>query len=158
MKWRCLHSARLRFRCDRSNQLRRQGGGIAMKKSPTYGVDRQLTRCALGSSIRAILQRGLDLSRFTSAGGLLLGTLSAHAQSVPAATAAKAAVPSQSIEEIIVTARRRNESVQDVPYNITAVDAATIQRTGAITLNDLTRVISGLTTVDEGPGARGGTN
>lgn len=91
-----------------------------------------------------------------SAGGLLVGS-PAHAQDVTAA-APSSETQSQGISEVTVTAQRRTESIQDVPYNITAVDASTILQSGATTLNDLTRVVSGLVTVDEGPGARGLTN
>jgi iron complex outermembrane recepter protein len=45
-----------------------------------------------------------------------------------------------------------------VPYNISAISATAIEQSGSETLNDLTRVVPGLTTVDEGPGARGQTN
>lgn len=115
------------------------------------------TSCSLGISIRSILQHCRSLSALTSAGGLLLANMGAHAQStVPAATPTAAA--SQGLDEIVVTAQRRSQSILDVPYNISAVDAATIENSGAVSINELTRVIPGLTTVDEGPGARGQTN
>jgi outer membrane receptor protein involved in Fe transport len=113
-------------------------------------------RCALRTSITAILGQRRRVSILGSAGSLLLGTLGAHAQSVPSGP--NADVQAQGIDEIVVTAQRRSQSIQDVPYNITAIDAAAIQQAGATTLNDLTRVVSGLVTVDEGPGARGLTN
>ena len=45
------------------------------------------------------------------------------------------------LEEIIVTARKRQESLQDVPIAITAFDAATIERTHIDTLADLEKFI-----------------
>jgi outer membrane receptor protein involved in Fe transport len=131
---------------------------------------------ALRASISAILRQRYGAYMLGPAGGLLLGTLGAHAQSVAPSTAPPAAPapqgiaadpapqgsaadsPSQGIAEIVVTAQRRRQSIQDIPYNISAVDASTLAQAGATSLNDLTRVVSGLVTVDEGPGARGLTN
>ncbi|MFL6600132.1 MAG: TonB-dependent receptor plug domain-containing protein [Steroidobacteraceae bacterium] len=48
--------------------------------------------------------------------------------------------------------------MQVTHHNITAVDGSKISNSGALSLNDLARVDPGLTTVDEGSGARGGTN
>ncbi len=94
-------------------------------------------------------------SHCVSAGGLLLGSLSAYAQTDSAKEPANA---SGGLQEVVVTAQRRSQSVQDVPYNISAVGSGAIQQSGAQSINDLTRLVSGLTTVDEGPGARGQTN
>ena len=66
--------------------------------------------------------------------------------------------PPAELQEILVTAQRRKETIQDVPYNITVVDPAQVSASGATTLNDLTRVVPGLVTVDTGEGARGRTN
>jgi outer membrane receptor protein involved in Fe transport len=63
-----------------------------------------------------------------------------------------------SLQEVVVTAERRNETVQDVPYNITAIDSAAIESSGAATLSELTRVVPGLTTVDQGEATPGRTN
>ena len=54
------------------------------------------------------------------------------------------------LDEIIVTATRRDESVQDVPYNIQAISAQTLQLTGAIDQSDFARMIPGLSMVDRG--------
>ena len=54
------------------------------------------------------------------------------------------------LDEIIVTATRRSESVQDVPYNIQAISAQTLQLTGAIDQSDFARMIPGLSMVDRG--------
>ena len=110
----------------------------------------------LRAAVRRTLRECLHLSRFASAGGLLLGSLSAYAQTVPDSSGPPAA--SAGLQEIVVTAQRRSQTVQDVPYNISAVGSAAIEQSGAQSINDLTRLVSGLTTVDEGPGARGQTN
>ena len=48
-------------------------------------------------------------------------------------------VSGYALEEIIVTARKREESTQDVPIAITALDARTIERSFLTDLDDLER-------------------
>ena len=62
------------------------------------------------------------------------------------------------LQEVVVTAQRRTESVQDIPYNITVVAGDQLGAPGSDNINDLTRMVPGLTTVDAGPAARGNTN
>jgi iron complex outermembrane receptor protein len=109
----------------------------------------------LRDAIRVVCQCR-HISKITTVNTLLLGSIGAYAQSTPATN--PVGDTSQSVQEIVVTAQRRSESIQDVPYNITAVDASQIARSGATSLNELTRVVPGLVTVDTGEGARGRTN
>ena len=89
---------------------------------------------------------------------LLAGTSAVYSQqSRPAAASAAPASP-DALEEITVTAQRREQRVQDIPYNISVVGGEELRRTGTTGLNDLARVVPGLTYVDAGPGARGNTN
>lgn len=53
------------------------------------------------------------------------------------------------VEEIVVTARRREESLQDVPLAITAFSEANIERRGIDDLNDIVKYTPGMT-FDEG--------
>lgn len=48
------------------------------------------------------------------------------------------------VEEVIVTAQKRAESLQDVPISITAVNAESLQRSGVATLDDVQRLAPGL--------------
>jgi hypothetical protein len=91
----------------------------------------------LRSAVRVCLAQCRHVSGLASAGSLILGSLGAHAQSTPATGPAQDATEHHGLEEIIVTAQRRSQSVQDIPYNITAVDGLQIQKSGATTLNDL---------------------
>ena len=77
---------------------------------------------------------------------LAIGAILAAAQvSAPAAAA--------DLEEIMVTATRRSESVSDVPYNISAVGGADIAAAGITDLEGLTHLIPGLLSPDLGPRA-----
>jgi iron complex outermembrane receptor protein len=54
--------------------------------------------------------------------------------------------------DIIVTATKRASTIQDVPFSINAQTEADIQRSGAVTLEDLSRNVAGLTIQNLGPG------
>lgn len=60
------------------------------------------------------------------------------------------------LEEVLVTATRRSESVQDIPYNISAISGDSIRRQGAFDVNDITRGIPGVAGPDLG--SRSGIN
>ncbi|WP_193162484.1 TonB-dependent receptor [Microbulbifer hainanensis] len=75
------------------------------------------------------------------------GTLLAVPQLVMAqATSAQDGV----LEEIIVTATRRAESVQDIPYNISAVSGDELEAAQVTDAAEMMRSVAGLTVVDRG--------
>lgn len=55
------------------------------------------------------------------------------------------------LEEVVVTATRRAESIQDIPINITALGGDLIQRERISDLSDIARRVPGMTVVDQGP-------
>jgi len=55
------------------------------------------------------------------------------------------------LEEVIVTATRRAESIQDIPINITALGSDLIARERLSDLSDIARRVPGMTVVDQGP-------
>ena len=116
------------------------------------------SRCKLGAMVRQILRQCLYASNYVSAGGLILGSSGAYGQSAPQSPSTQSSAQSTGLQEVVVTAQRRTESIQDVPYNISAIGAKAIEQSGADSINDLTRLVPGLVTVDTGPGARGQTN
>ena len=90
-----------------------------------------------------------------SLGALLLATGPAMAQDTappPADSPAPDVTDAPLEEEIIVTATKRNSTVQDVPFSINAQTQEDIQRSGAVTLEDLSRNVAGLTIQNLGPG------
>ncbi|MBT8102966.1 MAG: TonB-dependent receptor [Gammaproteobacteria bacterium] len=56
------------------------------------------------------------------------------------------------LEEITVTATKRESTIQDVPFSINAQTAQDIQRSGATDLEGLARNVAGLTVQNLGPG------
>ena len=56
------------------------------------------------------------------------------------------------IPDIVVTARKTAERLQDIPMSVAVITADTIEETGATTLEDLGRETSGLTIVSAAPG------
>jgi iron complex outermembrane receptor protein len=53
----------------------------------------------------------------------------------------------QSIDEIVVTARRQSESLRDVPATVSVITADTLERTGAQTAEDFLNLTPGVTIV-----------
>lgn len=57
-----------------------------------------------------------------------------------------------SLAEIVVTARKTTERLQDIPMSIGVISSDAIEKTGAVTLEDLGRETPGLTVVSAAPG------
>ncbi|GAB4126446.1 MAG: TonB-dependent receptor [Rhodothalassiaceae bacterium] len=91
--------------------------------------------------------RAMRLAAGTSALALAasLGSSPVHAQ-----TSADGSV--RVLEEITVTARKRSESLQDVPLSIAAQSEAELRNQGALTLEDVARGVAGFTIQNLGPG------
>jgi len=62
------------------------------------------------------------------------------------------------IDEVLVTATRREQAVQDVPYNISVVSSSLLAETGVQDAGSLVRLVPGLSLVDEGPRVSGNRN
>ena len=54
------------------------------------------------------------------------------------------------MEEIIVTATRRDQSVQDIPFNISAITGSYIEEAGLLDATELMREVPGVTIADGG--------
>jgi iron complex outermembrane receptor protein len=78
--------------------------------------------------------------------GASLLTLASHslAQAAPAAAAAAAASEETQLGEIVVTARRKSESLQDVPQTVNAVTSDSLQKLTITQFSDVQRVVPGL--------------
>jgi len=109
---------------------------------------------------RASAIRSRKLAVLLSTTALLaIGFEAAHAQQAPVAQQGSAsAEETVGLAEVVVTAQRRTQNLQEIPYNISVVSSAPIANAGASTIDDLTRLVTGLTSVDQGPAARGGNS
>jgi iron complex outermembrane receptor protein len=82
----------------------------------------------------------------------LLGSIALCVMATPAYAQDDQAAEEADGNEIIVTATKRSETIQDVPFSINAQTAAQIQKTGATSLEDISRNVAGLTVQNLGPG------
>jgi iron complex outermembrane recepter protein len=82
----------------------------------------------------------------------------AYAISVALASAAQAAVAadedqaSTGISEVVVTAQRRSESIQDVPITVQAITGEQMKQLGVVSFNDLMKYTPNVTFSGNGPG------
>jgi iron complex outermembrane receptor protein len=77
-----------------------------------------------------------------------------QAPSTPEDTAkpARSAEQGQALEEIVVSARKVTESLQNAPLSVSALDEKTLENTGVLNLQDLGRVVPSLSVNSVGPG------
>jgi len=90
----------------------------------------------------------------------LLALSAAVAGAVPGAARADAAVAAAdttadtgALEEITVTARRRNESIQDTPIAVTAVNGAQLESQGTVNIGDLQGAVPNVLITQQSSGA-----
>ena len=62
------------------------------------------------------------------------------------------AAPSGGLEEVVVTAQRRTENLQDVPLSITALSGDTLNQLNVSTVEEFVRFLPSVTTASIGPG------
>ena len=93
--------------------------------------------------------QGLAFAALTA---LSLSAAAAHAQTAAAGPATTAPSPDASasviVDDVVVTARRRVERLQDVPDSVTAFTASKIQKTGIQTFADFAALTPNLTFID----------
>ncbi|TLY95660.1 MAG: TonB-dependent receptor [Gammaproteobacteria bacterium] len=88
----------------------------------------------------------------TRAGFIRILTISTVAAFAGLPFVASAQQPDQGIQEIIVTATKREANLQDVPFSVSATSQDQIRNSGAMDLVDLARNIAGFAVADLGPG------
>jgi iron complex outermembrane receptor protein len=88
----------------------------------------------------------------TARSTLLAASALAAVLAAPGLASAQESRASSVVEEVIVTATKRASTIQDVPFSINAQTQEDIQRSGAVTLEDLSRNVAGLTIQNLGPG------
>lgn len=85
---------------------------------------------------------------------LLAAVPSAHADGVPDSGTASTSTTATLMEEVTVTARRREENIQDTPISIAAYSGAALEARGVERADDLARIVPNLV-FQENPGAGG---
>ena len=80
---------------------------------------------------------------------LVLGSLFGVGCAVLAFTAG---AQEAALQEVIVTAQKRTQNLQDVPFSVSATSQAQIINSGAQDIVDLARNVAGLSIADLGPG------
>jgi outer membrane receptor protein involved in Fe transport len=88
---------------------------------------------------------------FARRGAVLLAGISTFSLTAPA-IAQDAEVAETTGNDIVVTATKRNETIQDVPFSINAQTAADIEKSGSNSLEDIARNVAGLSVQNLGPG------
>jgi len=85
----------------------------------------------------------------------ILGTTTAAAGVAPIAMAADttASTTTGGLEEIVVTAQRRTENIQDVPITIQALTGDTLSKLNVVSLDDFVKYLPNVATATNGPGA-----
>ncbi len=78
--------------------------------------------------------------------------LSGSAGAATAADVAAADTSVTGVQEVIVTATRRSESIQKVPLTIQALTSDTLQKQNITTLNDILKLTPNVTFASNGPG------
>jgi iron complex outermembrane receptor protein len=76
------------------------------------------------------------------------------AETSATASANEAEAGANSLEEIVITARRKSELLQDVPQTVTAVSSADLQKLNLQNLQDISGVVAGLQITPEPGGAQ----
>jgi iron complex outermembrane recepter protein len=104
-----------------------------MKKA----VRSRLTTLVAISIFGALLQTSITIAQTTT--GTVSGTSSDDSKG-------------SELADIVVTARKTAERLQDTPMSVAVITADTIEKTGATTLEDLGRETPGLTIVSAAPG------
>ncbi|HMP62946.1 MAG TPA: hypothetical protein PKA17_07665, partial [Phenylobacterium sp.] len=100
------------------------------------------------SSLSVRQARGTIMYQKLNLRGALLTSISALAASAAAPTVASA--QAVEVQELIITATRRDSTVQDAPINIAAVGAAELRTQGLNDLSDVAKWVPGIHIVDQG--------
>src|SRR5215470_11102367 len=90
-------------------------------------------------------------SKISYAVAAILGSVCVAAPAAePAATTGESGA--EALGEVLVTAQRRAENIQNVPISMTALTSQTLQQLNVATLEDYIRFVPSVTTASNGPG------
>jgi len=106
---------------------------------------RSAAEFSMANTLKAVLCRAAAIAAMSL---LLLQASTAFAQKV----ASGETLQESDIPDIIVTARKTAERLQDAPMSVAVITADLIEKTGATTLEDLGRATPGMAIVSAAPG------
>jgi iron complex outermembrane receptor protein len=87
----------------------------------------------------------LKMCFFTGAAGLVTATLTTYPADAQVTNQTPSVAPAaDAVSEVIVTAQKRKERLQDVPITITAVNAKRMEQSGVQRVGDLSQVVPAL--------------
>ena len=125
-----------------NNLRRRAGNARTAVKVPSHKYA-SVSACPAARSSRSAL---LDIA----IAACLLAARDAAAQQSPAAT--RGNVDSGQLEEVVVTAQRRTENMQDVPIAIQAITGETLQQLSIDNFDDIVKYLPNVQAAGGGPG------
>ena len=145
----------------------KQAPPVSGNMSPAEALERLLAGSGLryvrGSNgqvtiVGAAVQRGaydggrMRYARASKERRTVLARNDAGAAQTPAAAQASASEEGPTIEQIVVTARKRAETLQSVPFSVNALTESAMRDRGVQNLEDVARSIAGFTIQNLGPG------
>ncbi len=95
-------------------------------------------------------QSNTEFDRHRQLKPLAAAVVCACTAGMPAQMAQAQSDGASTIEEVLVTAQRREQKIQDIPYNISAYTSGDLANARASSLGDIVRMIPGLAHVDQG--------
>jgi iron complex outermembrane receptor protein len=98
------------------------------------------------------MQRFMLFALASASSAALATAAAAQPAQAPPAPAAASADDQAMLGEIVVTARRRSESLQEVPQTVNAVSADTLQKLNIKQFQDVQNVVPGLSLISNGTG------
>jgi outer membrane receptor protein involved in Fe transport len=98
-----------------------------------------------GSRPRRSLRAAIHWALLAGTGSAVMAPMMSHADT---------ASDANSLDEVVVTATRRQQNILDVPYSISAISGDALDASHVQTLADLSHMIAGLSFVDQGPTGR----
>jgi outer membrane receptor protein involved in Fe transport len=107
------------------------------------------------TSARNHIDKGRGNMNITTKKGLLaglVGVFAAGGMTQATAQGGEAATGQSRIEEIIVTATKRAQSLQDTALSISALGSEEISKKSLVGMNDYLRTLPGVNIIDRGPG------
>jgi iron complex outermembrane receptor protein len=100
----------------------------------------------------ALVAFSLAVTALSSPHAMAQSTTPNSATATQSASSAADVSKGPQLEEILVTARKTTERLQDIPMSLAVMTSEGIEKTGAVTLEDLGRAVPGLTIVSAAPG------